>query len=66
MIVCGVCIQMLNLLITLLIKHFDSKYNSFFKCNPENINIQIGGENSNLSQSWIRQFKLYSILYFKV
>ena len=34
-----------------LIKHFESKYNSFFKCNPENINIQIGGENSNLSQS---------------
>ena len=34
-----------------LIKHFDSKYNSFFKCNPENINIQIGGENSNLSNT---------------
>ena len=26
-----------------LIDHFDSKYNSFFKCNPENLNIQIGG-----------------------
>jgi len=32
-----------------LIKHFDNKYNSFFKCNPENINIQIGGLNSDLS-----------------
>ena len=32
-----------------LIDHFDSKYNSFFKCNPENINIQIGGLNSDLS-----------------
>ena len=34
-----------------LIDHFDSKYNSFFKCNPENLNIQIGGENSNLSNT---------------
>jgi len=34
-----------------LIDHFDSKYNAFFKCNPENINVQIGGENSNLSNS---------------
>tara|TARA_B100001250_G_scaffold195780_1_gene168184 strand:- start:314 stop:2560 length:2247 start_codon:yes stop_codon:yes gene_type:complete len=34
-----------------LINHFDSKYNSFFKCNPEHIDIQIGGENSNLSNS---------------
>tara|TARA_B100001142_G_scaffold125620_1_gene127520 strand:- start:9824 stop:12073 length:2250 start_codon:yes stop_codon:yes gene_type:complete len=34
-----------------LIDHFDSKYNAFFKCNPENINIQIGGENSNLSNT---------------
>ena len=31
--------------------HFGSKYNTFFKCNPDNINIQIGGENSNLSDS---------------
>tara|TARA_Y100001968_G_C19444020_1_gene764226 strand:+ start:698 stop:2950 length:2253 start_codon:yes stop_codon:yes gene_type:complete len=34
-----------------LIDHFDSKYNTFFKCNPKNIDIQIGGENSNLSNS---------------
>ncbi len=34
-----------------LIDHFDSKYNPFFKCNPDNINIQIGGENSNLSNT---------------
>ena len=34
-----------------LIKHFDSKYNTFIKGNPENINIQIGGENSNLSNT---------------
>ncbi len=34
-----------------LIDNFDSKYNSFFKCNPENIDIQIGGENSNLSNT---------------
>tara|TARA_B100000902_G_scaffold208105_2_gene198113 strand:+ start:12966 stop:15215 length:2250 start_codon:yes stop_codon:yes gene_type:complete len=31
--------------------HFGSKYNPFFKCNPENLNIQIGGENSNLSNT---------------
>jgi len=34
-----------------LIDHFDSKYNPFFKCNPENLDIQIGGENSNLSNT---------------
>ena len=34
-----------------LINHFDSKYNPFFKCDPDNINIQISGENSNLSNS---------------
>ncbi len=34
-----------------LIDHFDSKYNSFFKCNPENLNVQIGGENANLSNT---------------
>ena len=34
-----------------LINNFDDKYNPFFKCNPENINIQIGGENSNLSNT---------------
>lgn len=34
-----------------LIDHFDSKYNPFFKCNPENLNIQVGGENSNLSNT---------------
>ena len=34
-----------------LIQHYKSKYNPFFKCNPENINIQISGENSNLSNS---------------
>ena len=33
------------------LKHFDSKYNTFIKGNPENINIQIGGENSNLSNT---------------
>ena len=31
--------------------HFGNKYNPFFKCNPENLNIQIGGENSNLSNT---------------
>ena len=34
-----------------MIDHFDSKYNPFFKCNPENLNIQIGGENANLSNT---------------
>ena len=34
-----------------LIDHFDSKYNAFFKCNPENLNIQIAAENSNLSNT---------------
>jgi spore coat protein CotH len=34
-----------------LIDHFDSKYNAFFKCNPNNLDIQIGGENSNLSNT---------------
>ena len=32
-----------------LIDHFDSKYNSFFKCNPKNLDLQIGGYNSELS-----------------
>ncbi len=34
-----------------LVKHFNSKYNTFVKCNPKNINIQIGAENSSLSNS---------------
>ena len=34
-----------------LIDRFGSKYSSFFKCNPEDLNIQIGGENSNLSNT---------------
>ncbi len=34
-----------------LVKNYKSKYNPFFKCNPKNIDIQVGGENSNLSQS---------------
>ena len=34
-----------------LVGHFDSKYNAFFKCNPENLNVQIGAENSNLSNN---------------
>ncbi len=29
--------------------HFGNKYNPFFKCNPNNLNISPGGENSNLS-----------------
>ena len=29
--------------------HFGNKYNPFFKCNPENLNVTPGGENSNLS-----------------
>lgn len=33
------------------VDHFGSMDNPFFKCNPENLNIQIGGENSNLSNS---------------
>lgn len=31
--------------------HFGSKYNPFFKCNPENLNVSPGGENSNLSNT---------------
>jgi len=31
--------------------HFGNKYNPFFKCNPENLNISPGGENSNLSDT---------------
>ena len=34
-----------------LIDRFDNKYNSFFKCNPKNLDIQIGAGNSNLSNS---------------
>jgi spore coat protein CotH len=34
-----------------LINHFDSKYNAFVKCNPENLNVQISAENSNLSNT---------------
>ena len=34
-----------------LVKHFNSKYNTFVKCNPKNINIQIGAENSSLSNA---------------
>ncbi|MBC8266937.1 MAG: CotH kinase family protein [Flavobacteriales bacterium] len=32
-------------------EHFDNKYHPFFKCNPENLNINPGGENSNLSDT---------------
>lgn len=31
--------------------HFGNKYNPFFKCNPENLNVSPGGENSNLSDA---------------
>ena len=31
--------------------HFGNKYNPFFKCNPDNLNVAPGGENSNLSHS---------------
>jgi len=31
--------------------HFGNKYNPFFKCNPENLNVSPGGENSNLSNT---------------
>ncbi len=31
--------------------HFGNKYNSFFKCNPENLNVSPGGENANLSDT---------------
>ena len=34
-----------------LLKHFDHKSGPFFKCNPENLDIQIGAENSNLSNT---------------
>ena len=34
-----------------LVDHFDSKYNAFVKCNPENLNVQISAENSNLSNT---------------
>jgi spore coat protein CotH len=29
--------------------YFGNKYNPFFKCNPENLNVSPGGENANLS-----------------
>lgn len=32
-------------------KHYDNRYNPFFKCNPENLDILPGGENSNLSNT---------------
>ena len=31
--------------------HFGNKYNPFFKCNPENLNVSPGGENANLSDA---------------
>lgn len=31
--------------------HFDNKYGALFKCNPENLDVNPGGENSNLSDS---------------
>jgi spore coat protein CotH len=31
--------------------HFGNKYNPFFKCNPENLNVSPGGENANLSNT---------------
>ena len=34
-----------------LTNHYGEKYNPFFKCNPDHLNIQIGGENSNLSNT---------------
>ena len=34
-----------------LVENFGSKYAPFFKCNPEELNIQIGAENSNLSNT---------------
>ena len=34
-----------------LVNNFGSKYTPFFKCNPEDLNIQIGGLNSDLSNS---------------
>ena len=34
-----------------LVNNFGSKYSPFFKCNPEDLNIQIGGLNSDLSNS---------------
>ena len=34
-----------------LSNHFEDKYNTFVKCNPESLNVQIGAENSNLSNS---------------
>jgi len=31
--------------------HFGNKFNPFFKCNPENLNVSPGGENANLSDA---------------
>ena len=31
--------------------HFGNKYNPFFKCNPENLNVSPGGVNANLSDT---------------
>ena len=31
--------------------HFGNKYNPFFKCNPENLDVSPGGENANLSDT---------------
>ena len=46
-----------------LIDHYQSKYNSFFKCNPENLNVQIGGENSNLSNTHGQDSSDYYLFY---
>ena len=46
-----------------LIDHYQSKYNSFFKCNPENLNVQIGGENSNLSNTHGQDSSDYYMFY---
>ena len=46
-----------------LLKHFDHKSGPFFKCNPENLDIQIGAENSNLSNTHCNDSSYYYNYY---
>ena len=47
----GLYVNVENVDDNFLIESFDDRYDAFFKCNPENLNIQSGGENSNLSNT---------------
>lgn len=43
--------------------HFGNKYNPFFKCNPENLDVTPGGENSNLSNAHGNDSLDYELYY---